>query len=247
MSALQMVVACPNSNHYTKTCLLLGVLHLNKVLLEFANSLDESWQVSSFCRIALQNYFDWDLIMQMKQLLSWFALALFVHGMLLANSWGFENGASDWPTYRGGNDRLASTSVKLNPAAKPSWTYVSPAAPKMSWGSAEGRVIENQLIGNRNKYDDSLQPVVVGEQVFFGSSVDHHLHCLDLKTGKERWTYAVRGPIPLAPAGYQNRVYFGADDGFAYCLSAADGSLVWKVYGSSSDSDWLLARGYCVL
>ena len=181
--------------------------------------------------------------MQMKQLLSWLALALFVHGMLLANSWGFDNGPSDWPTYRGGNDRLASTSDKLNPAAKPSWIYESPVAPKMSWGSAEGRVIENQLIGNRNKYDDSLQPVVVGEQVFFGSSVDHHLHCLDLKTGKERWTYAVGGPIRLAPAGYQNRVYFGADDGFAYCLSAADGSLVWKVYGSSSDNDWLLARG----
>ena len=30
--------------------------------------------------------------MQMKQHLSWFALALVVHGMILSHSWGFENG-----------------------------------------------------------------------------------------------------------------------------------------------------------
>ena len=180
--------------------------------------------------------------MHMKKL-SWFAIALLVKGMFVYSSFGLDDVPRDWPTYRSGNDRLASTSDNITPAAKPSWTYQSPAPPKMSWGSAEGRVIESHLIENRNKYDDSLQPVVVGDQIFFGSSVDHHLHCLDLKTGNERWSFAVGGPIRLAPAVYKNKVYFGADDGFAYCLSATDGSLVWKVYGSSSDNNWLLARG----
>ena len=113
----------------------------------------------------------------------------------------------------------------------------------MSWGSAEGRIFENHLIGNRNKYDDALQMVVVGNQLFFGSSVDHHLHCVDLKTGKSHWSFAVGGPIRLAPTVYNGKVYFGADDGFAYCVSSVDGSLIWKIYGSSSDSNWLLARG----
>ena len=156
---------------------------------------------------------------------------------------GGETGTSDWPNYRNGNDRHGSSDVSMVPANEPSWTYRSPAAPKMSWGSAEGRVIENHLIGNRNKYDDSLQPVVVGNQVFFGSSVDHHLHCLDLKTGESLWSFAVGGPIRLAPSVHANQVYFGADDGFAYCLSAIDGSLVWKIFGSSIDNNWLLARG----
>ena len=181
--------------------------------------------------------------MRMKLQLSWFAIALIVIGILSSNSFGMDDGSRDWPTYRSGNDRLGSTSGSITPAAQPSWTFQSPAAPKMSWGSAEGRIFENHLIGNRNKYDDSLQPVVVGDQVFFGSSVDHHLHCLELKTGRERWSYAVGGPIRLAPAVYNNNVYFGADDGFAYCLSTVDGSLVWKVYGSNSDNNWLLARG----
>jgi outer membrane protein assembly factor BamB len=151
--------------------------------------------------------------------------------------------AKDWPTYRNGNERHGSVPLTLNPAVKPSWTYQAPVAPKMSWGSAEGRMIENQLIGNRNKYDDALQPVVVGDRVYFGSSVDHHLHCLNLRTGEKQWTFAAGGPIRLAPSIDKNKVYFGADDGFVYCLSASDGSLVWKVFGSSSENNWLLARG----
>ena len=181
--------------------------------------------------------------MHMKLQLSWFAIALIVNGILVSNSFGMENGSRDWPTYRSGNDRHGSTSDSITPSAQPSWTFQSPAAPKMSWGSAEGRIFESHVIGDRNKYDDALQPVVVGDQVFFGSSVDHHLHCLDLKTGRDRWSYTVGGPIRLAPTVYNNKVYFGADDGFAYCLSAADGSLVWKAYGSYSDNNWLLARG----
>ena len=181
--------------------------------------------------------------MHMKLQLSWFAIALIVNGILVSNSFGMENGSRDWPTYRSGNDRHGSTSDSITPSAQPSWTFQSPAAPKMSWGSAEGRIFESHVIGDRNKYDDALQPVVVGDQVFFGSSVDHHLHCLDLKTGRDRWSYTVGGPIRLAPTVYNNKVYFGADDGFAYCLSEADGSLVWKAYGSYSDNNWLLARG----
>jgi len=179
----------------------------------------------------------------MKQQLSKFSTGLFIVGLFVAESFRTDVRSEDWPTYRNGNERHGSTSENIKPAAQPSWTYHSPSAPKMSWGSAEGRVFENHLIGNRNKYDDALQPVVVGDQVFFGSSVDHHLHCLDLKTGKDRWSFAVGGPIRLAPSVYENKVYFGADDGLAYCLSVLDGSLIWKIYGSSSDNNWLLARG----
>ena len=143
--------------------------------------------------------------MHMKLQLSWFAIALIVNGILVSNSFGMENGSRDWPTYRSGNDRHGSTSDSITPSAQPSWTFQSPAAPKMSWGSAEGRIFESHVIGDRNKYDDALQPVVVGDQVFFGSSVDHHLHCLDLKTGRDRWSYTVGGPIRLAPTVYNNK------------------------------------------
>jgi len=109
-------------------------------------------------------------------------------------------------------------------------------------GQAERDGWENHLIGNLTKYDDAIHPVVADKRVYFGSSVDHHLHCLDLATGVEQWSFAADGPIRLAPTIDKNRVYFGADDGFAYCLSTTDGALIWKQKAASAD-EWLLARG----
>ena len=150
--------------------------------------------------------------------------------------------AEDWPSFRNGPARTGSTSEVIHPETQPRWVYRAAAAPKMSWSSGEGRIMENHLIGNLTKYDDSIHPVVVGSRVYFGSSVDHHLHCLDLETGTELWTFAASGPIRLAPAVDQQRVYFGADDGFAYCVSAIDGQLIWKQRAGPAD-EWLLARG----
>src|SRR5690606_30679129 len=94
----------------------------------------------------------------------------------------------------------------------------------------------------RVNYDDTFQVAVVGDRLYFGSSVDHHLHCYDLKTGKSLWTFATGAPIRLAPTVWQDRVYFGSDDGFAYALNATDGKLVWKLRAGPAE-EWLLARG----
>lgn len=150
--------------------------------------------------------------------------------------------AQDWPTYRHDAARTGSTTAVVQPANAARWTYRAAAPPRMAWSSAEGRVIENHLIGHLVKYDDAIHPVVVGQRMYFGSSVDHHLHCLDLATGAEIWTFATGGPIRLAPTVSQNRVYFGSDDGIAWCVSADDGQLIWKQQAGPA-GDWLLARG----
>ena len=153
--------------------------------------------------------------------------------------------AADWPTYRGDNDRSGSSEETVQVPLQPRWIASAPGAPRLSFSSAEGRVIEGYLLGHRAKYDDAIHPVVVGQQVFFGSSVDHQLHCVDLHTGLEVWSFFSGGPIRLAPTVHGNRVYFGSDDGFVYCLAAADGRLVWKLRGGPAD-EWLLARGEMV-
>jgi outer membrane protein assembly factor BamB len=148
----------------------------------------------------------------------------------------------DWPTFRNGIMRQGSTDEGISPSIESSWSYRAAAAPKMAWSAGEGRVIENQLIGNLTKYDAAIHPVVVGGLVYFGSSVDHHLHCLNLVDGSSKWVFATGGPIRLAPTVDGHRVYFGSDDGCVYCLSAEDGQLIWKRQ-VSSHSEWLLARG----
>lgn len=150
--------------------------------------------------------------------------------------------ANDWPSYRNGAARLGSTDEVVTGALNRSWVYQAPAAPQGAWSSAEGRVIENMVIRNRAKYDDALNPVVVGDRVYIGSSVDHHLHCLNALSGKTLWTFATGGPIRLAPAVDAGNVYFGSDDGHVYCVSADHGTLVWK-HRAGPAEDWLLARG----
>jgi len=150
--------------------------------------------------------------------------------------------AADWPSFRNGPARHGSTSATVDGELQRSWTYRAPAEPRQAWSSAEGRVIETKLIRNRAKYDDAIHPVVVGDRVYVGSSVDHHLHCHDLESGRKLWSFASGGPIRLAPSVDSGRVYFGSDDGYAYCVEAADGKLVWKFRAGPAD-EWLLARG----
>ena len=72
-----------------------------------------------------------------------------------------------------------------------------------------------------------MQVVSDGTRVFFGSSADDQVRCLDLATGELLWTFFAEGPVRLAPVVHQGRVYFGSGDGSAYCLAADDGSLIW--------------------
>ncbi len=150
--------------------------------------------------------------------------------------------AADWSSYRNGPARQGSTAEMVTGELRPAWTYRTPAPPQMAWSTAEGRVIESLLIGGRVKYDDSLHPIVAGERMFVGSSVDHHLHCMDLNNGREVWSFATGGPIRLAPTVDSGRVYFGSDDGYAYCVAAEDGKLIWKLRAGPAE-EWLLARG----
>ncbi len=114
--------------------------------------------------------------------------------------------AADWPTEAGDNLRSAATSEKLPIPLSLQWTYQAPAAPKLAWSSAEGRSFEGHLLEHRIRFDDAFRTVVVGRRVYFGSTVDHQLHCRDLDTGKLLWTCYTGGPIRLSPTVADGRV-----------------------------------------
>ncbi|MCA9444531.1 MAG: PQQ-like beta-propeller repeat protein, partial [Candidatus Omnitrophica bacterium] len=83
------------------------------------------------------------------------------------------------------------------------------------------------------------------DSVYFGSSSDDKVYCLDSKTGEERWAYYTDGPVRLAPTLNNGKVYVGSDDGNAYCLSAKDGSLIWK-YQAAPENYRLSGNGRVV-
>jgi len=139
--------------------------------------------------------------------------------------------AGDWPTFRHDNHRSGKTAERLSaPSLKRQWTWQSPHPPQPAWaGPAKWDAYANlKPLRSMRNYDPVFHPIAVGDRVYFGSSVDDSVHCLDAASGKEKWSYTTDGPVRIAPAYVNGRLYFGSDDGRAYCLRAEDGSLVWK-------------------
>ncbi len=149
--------------------------------------------------------------------------------------------AADWPTYMRDNSRVGSTDESVELPLTPSWTISADAALQMAWSGPDRRTIEMKELRHRITFDDAFHVAVVGDRMYYGSSVDDQLHCVDIQSGRELWNFFSGGPIRLAPTVVDGRIYFGSDDGHAYCLNAADGKLIWKLR-AGPDDDWLLAR-----
>ncbi|MEZ5944476.1 MAG: PQQ-binding-like beta-propeller repeat protein [Planctomycetaceae bacterium] len=150
--------------------------------------------------------------------------------------------ASDWPTEGGSNARAFASVDDLKMPLTAQWEVDAPAAPRLAWSSSEGRLMEGLKQAGRIRFDDAFRTVVAGGRVYFGSTVDHGVHCRDLATGKTVWSKFTGGPVRLSPAVYEGRVYFGSDDGRVYCVNAETGEDVWQRRVAPRD-EWILARG----
>ena len=153
-------------------------------------------------------------------------------------------GAADWPTYRHDNARTGCTSESLARPGwlVPQWVYTPVYSPRPAWSGPARRPREGFKLRHRVIFDDAFQVAAAGNVVYFGSSVDNKVYALDAATGEERWSFFTGGPVRLAPTVWKDRVFVGSDDGFVYCLNAADGRLVWKKRGGPNDEK-LLGNG----
>lgn len=149
---------------------------------------------------------------------------------------------ADWSTERGDNSRSGATNEVLTLPLNRTWSIQAPAAPRLAWSSAEGRVMEGKLIGHRIRFDDAFRTVIAEGRMYYGSTVDHHVHCVDLNTGADVWSFATGGPVRLAPTVSGTMLLFGSDDGRVYCLDKSTGELRWE-HRVAPHEEWLLARG----
>jgi outer membrane protein assembly factor BamB len=149
-------------------------------------------------------------------------------GVLLA---GQLAAGADWNVYRHDNHRTSVTDDKVD-AAKLGllWVVRSANPPLRAWDGAAAIDAYHGVrnLGDMRNYDAAFYAVASGGCVYFGSSADDTVRCIDAASGKEKWRFTTDGPVRVAPAVHDARVYFGSDDGWVYCLSAADGKVVWK-------------------
>ena len=139
--------------------------------------------------------------------------------------------SADWPMWRNDVLRSGASSEALPEELHLQWTRQFPA-PMPAWPNE-----------SRLHFDASYEPVVIGTRMFVGSMVDGSLTALDTATGRELWRFYANGPIRLAPVAFDDRVCFGSDDGWLYCIDATDGRLVWKVSGAPDDRKRYLHLG----
>ncbi|MFO0927248.1 MAG: PQQ-binding-like beta-propeller repeat protein [Gemmataceae bacterium] len=89
--------------------------------------------------------------------------------------------------------------------------------------------------------DAAFRPVPVGPLVLLSSSKHDGVTAVDAATGEVRWRFVTDGPVRVAPAGWNDRVFVASDDGHLYCLEAAGGTLVWKFRGGPTER-WVLGN-----
>ncbi len=138
--------------------------------------------------------------------------------------------AQDWPTYRHDNNRSGATSASLPFPLAESWRYQARQSPERAWDGPNPNDYWQRIedVKPRMTFDRAYHASIVDGRLYFASSADDSVVCLDAATGEERWVFVAGGPVRLSPTIYQDQVYFGCDDGFVYCLNAASGEMRWQ-------------------
>lgn len=131
--------------------------------------------------------------------------------------------AADWPQWRYDGQHSAASPHELPHKLSLLWVRELPRLTP-AWSDQA-----------KMQFDAAYEPVVAGQRLFISSSHDNSVTAYDTRTGEELWTFFTDGPVRFAPLAWQDKLYFVSDDGYLYCLKAADGSLVWRFRGGPDD------------
>ena len=133
---------------------------------------------------------------------------------------------ADWPQWRCDAGRTAASEASL------------PAELSLEWVrqySERVPVWEDPLNRDLMRYDTVFEPVVAGGRMLLGFNDSDKVVALDTRTGRELWTFWTDGPVRLPCVVWEGKVYFTSDDGYLYCVGAAEGDLLWKFRGGPTD------------
>ena len=129
---------------------------------------------------------------------------------------------SDWPMYRKDMGRTAVCQSEMPSNLTTQWTrQLPPLTPAFH--------------NPRLQFDAGYEPVVAGGMLLVASSETDSVIAYDASTGDPRWKFRTNGPLRCAPAIWRDRVCFGSDDGYLYCIDLITGKQCWKYRAAPSD------------
>jgi len=109
----------------------------------------------------------------------------------------------DWPTYRANLRRSGASQATVPASAKQLWEY----KPRVPF--------------------EPTSPVAAGDLVALAGD-DGRVTCMDVATGRPRWTLWTGARVFAAPTLADGRVFVGSADGYVYAMDAADSRRLWR-------------------
>tara|TARA_B110000881_G_scaffold150477_1_gene133459 strand:- start:4090 stop:5433 length:1344 start_codon:yes stop_codon:yes gene_type:complete len=144
--------------------------------------------------------------------------------------------AKPWTTYRHDNRRSGVSSESLQLPLTQAWTHDG-GPPQQAWtGPAKWDAYSaNDGLQSMRNFDPCHFTTADHGLIYFGSSADNAVHCLDAKTGDEKWLYFTNSSVRFPPTIIDEKAWFGSDDGFVYCADALTGKPLWQKRAAPSD------------
>lgn len=134
---------------------------------------------------------------------------------------------AEWPCYRHDAWRSGSTTAPVPTELRILWTAELGGRPV---GPIADDWRDNPFVAG-----PVTPPVIAGGMVFVARPDAHQLVALDAPTGAVRWRFTANGRIDTAPTIHRGLCLFGTKSGWAYCLRAEDGRLVWRLRAAPID------------
>jgi outer membrane protein assembly factor BamB len=123
--------------------------------------------------------------------------------------------AADWPAFRHDAARTNISPESLPDGLHLQWKRQLPPV-KPAFRKA------------RLQFDAGYEPIVAGNALYVAQPHIDAVVAYAVDTGAEQWRFHADGPVRLAPVAWEDKIFFGSDDGNLYCLNAADGTMQWK-------------------
>ncbi|MCX8154967.1 MAG: PQQ-binding-like beta-propeller repeat protein [Verrucomicrobiae bacterium] len=133
--------------------------------------------------------------------------------------------SANWPQWRYDAGRTADSPERLGTNLTLRWAWQFPPRTP-TW--------EDPLNQDLMPFDVVFEPIVVGQHLIVGFNDRDRVIGVDIRTGQQAWVFYTEGPVRLPPAAQNGKVYVVSDDGWLYCISAAEGKLHWKFRGGPS-------------
>lgn len=134
--------------------------------------------------------------------------------------------AGDWPQWRFDAGHTAAAPDSLPAELSLHWTRQYPPREPV-W--------EDPLNRDMMPYDRVFEPVIAQGRMFLSFNDSDKVVALDVRDGAEQWVFYADGPVRFPPVAFEDAVLFSSDDGYLYCVAAADGRLRWRFLGGPTE------------